>query len=251
MKLDSSKGAIDPVCIGKNNISNPKNQICQACKAKAKSIQEKKTEKTLKDRTLEGEKGILELIKEHEEIERRHLNRLALLEKLAKSKKNKADINDTTMCMLKNARLEIKDYQLQASTTLSKIKEEYNQLKQDPIPLLISEFKDIDEHGIDYFLEEIESLHKENKTIYNQMAMIGFTFMPLLRAFELHEIASNLSDAQTYIEDSEAYGERIGNEITQTLRAIQKGFAATMVLSTGDLKTKRNFLAYCRFGFGF
>ena len=55
MKLDSSKGAIDPVCIGKINTSNPKNQIYQAYKAKVKSVQENKAEEMFKDRTFGDE----------------------------------------------------------------------------------------------------------------------------------------------------------------------------------------------------
>lgn len=55
MRLDSQKGATDPVCIGKISTSNPKNQIYRAYKAKVKSLQENKAEEMFKDRTFGDE----------------------------------------------------------------------------------------------------------------------------------------------------------------------------------------------------
>ena len=55
MRLDSQNRAIDPVCVGKINTSNPKNQIYKAYKAKVKSVQENKAEEMFKDRTFGDE----------------------------------------------------------------------------------------------------------------------------------------------------------------------------------------------------
>jgi len=59
MKLDTKKGVlINPIChtdIGKNNISNPKNQIYEKYKAKVKSLTEKKAEEMYMDKTFGDE----------------------------------------------------------------------------------------------------------------------------------------------------------------------------------------------------
>lgn len=203
-----------------------------------------------------SETKILELIKEQEQIEKRLLNKISLLKKLKKSKKNKADIKNTR-AMLKNARAEIKGYQIQTLNALTRVKEEYKHLMKEtnaqaenkPTPFLLSDFKEGGDYGIDFFIEELEA--SKSTLQYDQMALLGFTFLPIIKSYDLHQIAANLSEAQTYVEDSEAYSELHDNSIIQVLRAIQKGFLATMILSTGDKKTKANFLSYCRFGFGF